>query len=104
MDNLEEKVLYGHLEGEQEIYGVLTLEQELNGTIETFEEQIIGQLCVDTLRGCSIQYVWQGTKLGIKTEDEEEYQFVDLAGTSAKVNVSRQGEKIIIEFIDVMFS
>ena len=28
--------------------------------------------------GKSLQYMWRGTELGIKREDEEEYQFVNL--------------------------
>lgn len=34
-------------------------------------------------RGKSIEYEWRGTELGIKQEGEEEYQFVDLAGSGA---------------------
>lgn len=34
-------------------------------------------------RGKSIEYEWRGTELGIRREDEEEYQFVDLAGSGA---------------------
>ena len=30
--------------------------------------------------GTSLQFMWQGTSLGIKTEDMEEYTFVDLQG------------------------
>lgn len=34
-------------------------------------------------RGKSLEYMWQGTKLGIRVEGEEEYQFVNLAGGGA---------------------
>lgn len=34
-------------------------------------------------RGKSIEYMWRGTELGIRQEGEEEYQFVDLAGSGA---------------------
>lgn len=30
--------------------------------------------------GVSLQFIWQGTRLGIKTEDQQEYTFVDLQG------------------------
>lgn len=33
--------------------------------------------------GKSLEYMWRGTWLGIKREDEEEYQFVNLAGGGA---------------------
>lgn len=32
-------------------------------------------------RGKSIECMWRGTELGIRQEGEEEYQFVDLAGS-----------------------
>ena len=34
--------------------------------------------------GTSLQFMWQGTSLGIKTEDMEEYTFVDLQGSQGK--------------------
>ena len=33
--------------------------------------------------GKSLEYMWRGTELGIRVEGEEEYQFVDLAGSGA---------------------
>lgn len=32
-------------------------------------------------QGCSIQYRWDGTKLGAKREDEGTYKYSDLRGT-----------------------
>lgn len=41
---------------------------------------LIGKLSVGQgERGKSLEYMWRGTELGIKREDEEEYQFVNLA-------------------------
>lgn len=34
--------------------------------------------------GTSLEFVWQGTSLGVKTEDMEEYVFVDLQGVQGK--------------------
>ena len=34
--------------------------------------------------GTSLQFMWQGTSLGIKTDDMEEYTFVDLQGIQGK--------------------
>ena len=36
-------------------------------------------------RGKSLEYMWRGTELGIRQEGEEEYQFVDLAGSGAGI-------------------
>lgn len=33
-------------------------------------------------RGVGIEYVWQDTKLGIKTEEEDSYNFVELKGNT----------------------
>lgn len=41
-------------------------------------------------RGKSLEYEWQGTKLGIRQEGEEEYQFVDLAGGGAGREIELQ--------------
>ncbi|MGG7215418.1 hypothetical protein ACQPUY_17760, partial [Clostridium nigeriense] len=45
---------------------------------------LIGKLSIGQgERGKSIEYMWRGTELGIRQEGEEEYQFVDLAGSGA---------------------
>ena len=41
-------------------------------------------------RGRSLEYEWQGTKLGIRQEGEEEYQFVNLAGGGAGREIELQ--------------
>lgn len=41
--------------------------------------------------GCSVQYTWNGTKLGIKREDEASYTYVDLKGP--KGDIGPKGEQ-----------
>ena len=46
---------------------------------------LIGKLSVGQGEpGKSLEYMWRGTELGIRVEGEEEYQFVNLAGGSAR--------------------
>lgn len=42
-------------------------------------------------QGYSVQYLWSGTKLGIKREDETSYSYVDLKGT--KGDIGPKGEQ-----------
>ena len=45
--------------------------------------------------GVSLQFMWQGTQLGIKTENQQEYTFVDLQGIQGPVGP--QGEAFRIK-------
>lgn len=54
---------------------------------------LVGRLSVGQgERGKSLEYEWRGTKLGIRIEGEEEYNFVDLAGSGA------DGREIELQF------
>jgi len=46
-----------------------------NGSVKT----------VQIADGLSLQFMWQGTSLGIKTEDQQEYTFVDLQGIQGPI-------------------
>lgn len=41
--------------------------------------------------GVDLQFMWQGTSLGIKTEDQQEYTFVDLQGATGPVGPTGNG-------------
>ena len=56
-----------------------------NGTVKTVQ--------IDD--GISLQFMWQGTSLGIKTENQQEYTFVDLQGVAGPVGP--QGEAFQIK-------
>lgn len=45
--------------------------------------------------GVDLQFMWQGTSLGIKTEDQQEYTFVDLQGVQGPVGP--QGDPFTIK-------
>lgn len=56
-----------------------------NGTVKT----------VTLSDGTSLQFKWEGTKLGIKTDDEQSYTYVDLEGPQGPQGV--QGEAFTIK-------
>lgn len=50
---------------------------------------------LDGQDGADLQFMWQGTSLGIKTENQEQYTFVDLQGVQGPVGP--QGEPFTIK-------
>lgn len=58
----------------------LTEKEALHGKIST--QNIIRQGSINARgeTGKSLEYLWNGTSLGVKREDEEEYKFTDLKG------------------------
>lgn len=50
---------------------------------------------LDGQDGQDLQFIWQGTSLGIKTENQQEYTFVDLQGVQGKRG--EQGEPFTIK-------
>lgn len=56
--------------------------QDLQEYIEQFKADVEAGL----YNGKSLEYNWQGTSLGIKREDEEEYEYTDLKGEKGDCN------------------
>ena len=44
--------------------------------------------------GKSLEFVWEGTKLGVRLEGQEEYQFVDLQGVQGEIGATGEPFKI----------
>ena len=44
--------------------------------------------------GKSLEFVWQGTKLGVRLEGQEEYQFVDLQGVQGEIGATGEPFRI----------
>lgn len=44
--------------------------------------------------GKSLEFIWQGTKLGVRLEGQEEYQFVDLQGVQGEIGATGEPFKI----------
>lgn len=44
--------------------------------------------------GKSLEFVWQGTKLGVRLEGQDEYQFVDLQGVQGEIGATGEPFKI----------
>lgn len=44
--------------------------------------------------GKSLEFIWQGTKLGVRLEGQEEYQFVDLQGKQGEIGATGEPFKI----------
>ena len=69
----------------------------------------LGQVKGDTRKdGVGLEFIWNGTKLGVKKETDYEYQFVDLQGQS-NINESQLQDlleglesKNLIELVDTL--
>lgn len=68
----------------------LSEKQVLHGKIST--RNGIGKGVANTRGepGKSLEYLWEGTKLGVKREDEEEYNFTDLKGEQGIQGLKRR--------------
>lgn len=58
----------------------LTEKKVLHGKISTQNTIRQGSINAKGETGKSLEYLWNGTSLGVKREDEEEYKFTDLKG------------------------
>lgn len=63
--------------------------------VETTNEVLDGNDGEDGEDGIGLQFMWQGTSLGIKRENDSEYQFVDLQGIQG--NPGPQGDPFRIK-------
>ena len=77
-----------------------TLYTELNlkiievDNLKAYIEQFKSDVEAGLYNGKSIEYNWDGTKLGIKREDESEYEYVDLKGEQGEQGIQgEQGEQ-----------
>ena len=64
-----------------ELIGIISNEGELKGVIEDNGLNVIVQITEGGPRGLpgvGLQYEWVGSKLGIKTEAESDFEYVDL--------------------------
>jgi hypothetical protein len=71
-----------------ELIGVISSEGELGGVLEnaTLEVNVtITETGPKGDPGVGLQYEWVGSKLGIKTEAEFDFEYVDLAAASGDV-------------------
>ena len=79
-------------EVDEKLDGIETAIEETNNLNLDVSDKVDGDVTVTLTKkdastktvvisdGTSLQFMWQGTSLGIKTEDMEEYTFVDLQG------------------------
>lgn len=79
-------------EVDEKLDGIETAIEETNNLNLDVSDKVDGDVTVTLTKkdastktvvisdGTSLQFMWQGTSLGIKTEDMEEYVFVDLRG------------------------
>ena len=62
--------------------------------LKAYIEQFKSDVEAGLYNGKSIEYNWDGTKLGIKREDESEYEYVDLKGEQGEQGIQgEQGEQ-----------
>lgn len=69
----------------KELIGVISSEGELEGVLENASLEVnvtITETGSKGERGVGLQYEWVGTKLGIKTEVESDFEYVDLVAVS----------------------
>ena len=83
-------------EVDEKLDGIETAIEETNNLNLDVSDKVDGDVTVTLTKkdastktvvisdGTSLQFMWQGTSLGIKTEDMEEYTFVDLQGIQGK--------------------
>ena len=123
---------------EEEITKVKNLESQIDGKLEEVDTAIqetenldldaekVGQTTTVTLTkkdgttktvhiddGVDLQFMWQGTSLGIKTAEQSEYTFVDLQGEkgdkgdsgtdgiSPVVSINKSGKSTTIQITDI---
>ena len=71
-----------------ELIGVISNESEMKGVIEDDNFNVKVQITESGPKGdpgVGLQYEWVGSKLGIKTEAELDFEYVDLAAASGDV-------------------
>lgn len=68
----------------------LDAEKQDNTTIVTLTKKDGTTKTVHIDDGVDLQFMWQGTSLGIKTEDQQEYTFVDLQGIQGEKRRTRR--------------
>ena len=51
--------------------------------------------------GISLQFIWQGTSLGIKTENQENYTFVDLQGIQRNTSDLKESHLLLKRLMQV---
>lgn len=72
----------------------LSEKQVLHGRISTGNKINQGSINARGEAGKSLEYLWNGTSLGVKREDEEEYSFTNLKGDKGDTGEKGiQGEK-----------
>lgn len=92
LDEVDDKID----EVDEKLDGIDTAIEETNNLNLDVSDKVDGDVTVTLTKkdastksvvisdGTSLQFMWQGTSLGIKTEDMEEYTFVDLQGIPGK--------------------
>ena len=83
-----------------ELIGIISNEGELRGVIEDDGLNVnvtivgAGEQGKKGERGIGLQYEWAGTKLGIKTEAESDFEYVDLVASTTythhQISASRE--------------
>lgn len=71
-----------------ELIGIISNESELKGVIEDNSFNVKVQITESGPKGdpgVGLQYEWVGSKLGIKTEAEPNFEYVDLAAASGDI-------------------
>lgn len=74
--------------------------QNLYGKISNMDNVKQGIFGIRGEKGKSLEYLWNGTSLGIKREDEEEYAFTELKGEkgdTGPIGATSLHKKIILE-------
>ena len=71
--------------------------QEKEATILNGKDGVDGQ---DGFNGVGLNYNWNGTSLGVKREDEQNYQYVNLKGDMGSSGQDGKDGKSIVDYID----
>ena len=70
------------------LIGVISSEGELEGTLESATLEVNATITATGPKGdpgVGLQYEWVGSRLGVKTETESDFEYVDLVAASGDV-------------------